>query len=613
MRVFVAFSLVLPLTASAWADQAYTLLDPVVVTATRTPEKASRTLASVSVITRDAIELRQAQTVVDALRSTPGLAIANSGGRGRPTSVFLRGTESDHVLVLVDGVKVGSPTLGSFAFEDMPIDQIERIEVVRGPRSSLYGSEAIGGVIQIFTRKGGGPLSPRFSVTGGSYDTYMVAGGLSGGGDKGWFDVNLSYEDSAGFDACRGEPYVGGCFTDEPDDDGYRNTSGGARAGYRFTDRAEVDIYWTQTQSNTEFDGTLFSGNRSDATRQVLGAKLSLMPLDNWDMRLSAGRSREDTDVFYFRDFVDRYDTQRDTGSWQNDLYLDDDHLVTLGLDYQVDRVDATVDYAEDSRHDVGIFGEYQGRFGAHEVNLSLRHDDNQQFGGQVTGSAAWGYDVREDLRLLLSYGTAFKAPTFNELYFPFFGNPNLDPEESVSLEVGVAGDYGVGTWSLSLYQTDIDQLIAFDALSNTAANVDSARIRGLELMTNARIEDWELGANLTLMDPENHSNGPDYGNLLARRPQQSFRLDLDRTFGKWRAGGSIIVSGRRFDDFANRVRLDGFTLVDLRADYLLTKSIRVQGRVENLLDEDYETAAYYNQPGRSVFLTVRYAAHGRP
>ena len=608
MRVFVAFSLLLPLSLPAWAEPASTLLDPIVVTATRTPETASRTLTSVSVITRETIDRRQALTVIDALRGTPGLSIANSGGRGQPTSVFMRGTESDHVLVLVDGVKVGSPTLGGVTFENMPIDQIERIEVVRGPRSSLYGSEAIGGVIQIFTRKGGGPLSPRLSVTGGSYNTYKVAGGLSGGGDKGWFDVSLSYEDSGGFDACRGEPFVGGCYTDEPDDDGYRNTSGGVRAGYRFSDRAEVDIHWTWTKSNTDYDGNLYSGNRSDTLGQVLGAELSLMPLDNWDMKLSAGRSWEDADVSYFGDFVERYETERNIASWQNDLYLADDHLLTLGLDYQVDRVDATVDYAEDSRDDVGVFGEYQGSFGANEVNLSLRHDDNQQFGGQNTGSAAWGYDLGNDLRLLLSYGTAFKAPTFNELYFPYFGNPDLDPEESESLEIGVAGVYPVGTWSLNMYQTNIDQLIAFDAQSNAAANIDSARIRGLELVTNARIDDWELGANLTLMDPVNRSNGPDSGNLLARRPEQTFRVDLDRTFGKWRAGGSVFVSGRRFDDFANRVRLDGFTLVDLRADYALTRSISVQGRVENLLGEDYETAAYYNQPGRSFFLTVRYA-----
>ncbi|MEA3278376.1 MAG: TonB-dependent vitamin B12 receptor [Pseudomonadota bacterium] len=605
----ILFSLVL-LSSSASVSAAVedtTELNPIIVTATRTAQTADETLASVTVVTREEIERRQARSVPDALRGIPGLAIANSGGRGQPTSFFLRGSNADHVLVLIDGVKVGSATLGLTPFQDLPIDQVERIEVVRGPRSSLYGSEAIGGVIQIFTRKGGGPLRPRLTVGGGTYKTVNASLGLSGGGDNGWFDASVRFEDTEGFNACNGEPFVGGCFTIEPDKDGYRNVAGNARAGYRFGDFGEVDITWLRSENDTEFDGTLFSGNESKSVQQVLGGKASLFPVENWNLILSAGRSWDESDIFFNGDFLDRFETKRDTLSWQNDLYLGDDHILTAGIDYEDDRVDGTVDYTVDSRSDTGIFGQYQGGFGGHEVKASLRQDDNEQFGSHTTGDAAWGYSLENGLRLTASYGTAFRAPTFNQLYFPFFGNADLDPEQSRSAELGISGTLDIGRWSLNIYQTDIDDLIAFDAFAQSAANINTARIRGAEAVGTARIAGWDLNANLTLLDPQNRSSGPDKGNLLPRRPQQTFRLDLDRGFGKIRAGGTLFVSGRRYDDLANNVRLDGFALVDLRAEYDFSTSLRLQGRIENLFDEDYETAAYYNQAGRSFYLTLRY------
>ena len=584
-----------------------TELDPVVVTATRTAETADQTLASVTVIDRADIERMQARSVPDALRGIPGLSISNSGGRGQPTTFFLRGTDSDHVLVLIDGVKVGSPTLGPAPFQDYPIDQIERIEVVRGPRSSLYGSEAIGGVIQIFTRKGGGPLTPRVSLGGGSYRTFNGSFGLAGGGNEGWFDAGVRYEDSGGFNACNGEPAVAGCFVFEPDHDGYRNVAGHARAGYRLGDGATVDVHWMRSNTDTEFDGTEFGGNESSTVQQVLGAKASLYPLKDWNLTLAGGRSWDQLDVSYQGSFLDRFDTTRDTLSWQNDVSLGNNHVLTAGIDYQHDRVDSTVDYTEDSRSNTGVFGQYQAGVGNHLVKASLRHDHNEQFGGHTSGEGSWGYTLANGLRVTASYGTAFKAPTFNDLYFPFFGNPNLDPETSRSAELGVAGEWGVAQWSVNVYQTDIDDLIAFDATAQAAANIDSARIRGLEAVGSTRIASWDLSANLTLLDPKNRSSGPTKGNLLPRRPEQSFRLDLDRTFGHFLVGGTLLAAGRRFDDFANEIRLDPYAVVDLRAEYDLTKSLRLQGRVENLFDEDYETAAYYNQPGRSLYLTLRY------
>lgn len=601
--VFLWFGL--PLAA---ASEEVITLAPLVVTATRTAETTDETLASVTLVDRREIERLQARSVADALRGVPGLAIANSGGRGQPASFFLRGSDSDHVLVLIDGVKVGSPTLGVAPFQDFPIDQVERIEVVRGPRSSLYGSEAIGGVIQIFTRKGGGTLTPRASFGGGSYGTANASLGLSGGGESGWFDLSGRVEDSTGFNACNGLPFVAGCFVDQPDRDGFSNRAGHARAGYRFQDLVEVDLHWLGSRSDTEYDGSPFGGNRSSATQQIAGGKLVWYPRSDWTQTLAGGRSWDDLKVFYEAAFVDRFDTTRDTLSWQNDIVLGTDQLFTAGLDWQNDQVEGTVDYSVTARRNRGLFAEYQGGFADQLIKLSGRHDHNEQFGGHDSGNLAWGYRLGNGWRLSASYGTAFKAPTFNDLYYPFFGNPSLEPETSQSLEVGIAGDLAGGTWSLNLYRTKIEDLIAFDAIEQHPANIDAARILGLEAVLATRVLDWDLSTNLTLLNPENRSSGPDQGNQLPRRPKQSLRLDLDRSFGDLSLGGTVYAVGQRYDDLANRFELDPYLRLDLRAEYRLDAVLSLQARIENLLDADYETAAFYNQPGRAFYVTLRYA-----
>ena len=609
----MAAALSLPIGLPVHAETQTLILDPLVVTATRTPESEDRTLASVSVIDREEIERRQFRSVPDALRGLPGVSISSSGGAGQPASVFLRGTNAGHVLVLIDGVKVGSATLGTAPLQDLPIDRIERIEVVRGPRSSLYGSEAIGGVIQIFTRRGGGDLRPRFSVGAGSFDTASIAGGISGGGERGWFDLGANMEQTEGINACDGRAFpFAGCGVDEPDRDGYRNLGVSARAGYEFSDKAKVDFSLLTSENRTDFDGSIFSGNLSRSDQQVFGVEGTLRPLDPWTLILSAGRSQDTyrafySDVFVRERFVDSFETERDSFGIQNDLALIPGQLFTLGLDYQVDRISGTVDYTDDSRSNTGVYGQYLGSIGANELAASLRYDDYQQFGGQTTGNLAWGYLFDQGIRVSLSYGTAFKAPTFNDLYYPGFGNPNLAPEESASVELGLSGTLPLGRWEMSLYETDIDDLITFDAVTFAPANIASARIRGFEAFGMLRIQEWDLGASLTLLDPENRSNGPNQGNLLPRRPEQMVQLDLDRQFERWSAGLSIYVAGRTFDDLANKERLDGYALLGLRAEYAFTPAVRIQGRLENALDEDYQTAYLFNQPGRAFYLTLRY------
>ena len=590
------------------AVDAPTELDPVVVTATRTPEPESAILASVSVIERAEIERRQALSLPDLLRGLPGVAVNTGGGPGQPASIFLRGTNAGHVLVLVDGMKVGSASLGTVPFQDLPLAQIDRVEVVRGPRSSLYGSEAIGGVIQIFTRRGGGPLTPRVSLSAGSYGTAGLSGGLSGGGDQGWLNLGGSFERTDGFNACEGQPVpFAGCGVYQPDRDGYRNQGASARAGYRFSERAELDLHLLSSDNETDFDGGPFSGNSSRSEQRVLGATARLVPLDPWTLTLSGGRSQDQYRAYYAGAFLDRFDTERDLVTLQSDLAVLPGQLATLGLDYQVDRVDGTVDYTEDSRDNLGVFGEYQAEWRGLATKLSLRQDDNQQFGSHATGSLALGQAFTNGVRTTLSYGTAFKAPTFNDLYYPVFGNPTLSPEESRSLELGLGGSLAAVRWDLRLYQTDIDELIAFDPFSYQVSNIDEARIRGLEASTSLVLWGWDLSGNLTVLDPENRTNGPNRGNVLPRRPQESLTLDLRRQLGPWSLGATLNYAGRRFDDLANRVRLDPYTLLDLRAEYGLSESVRLQGRIANLLDTDYETADFYNQAGRALYVTLRY------
>ena len=580
--------------------------DPIVVTATRSAQTADEALASVTVITRDDIERQQAQSVPALLRGVPGVNVVNNGGLGKATSVFMRGTESDHVLVLIDGIKVGSATLGSTAFEHIPVEQIERIEVVRGPRSSLYGSEAIGGVIQIFTRKGGGSFTPFFSVGGGTYGTYSASAGLSGGGERGWYSVNASTVDTDGFNACNGKPFPngGGCFTVEPDKDGYQNVSASLRAGYRFDNGLEVDGHALRATGDTEFDGSF--GNESETVQQVVGGSARYSPTNIWRVTLTAGRSRDESDISLEGDFQNLIDTERDTVSIQNDVAIRDNDLLTVGVDYHDDRA-TTTSFGDVSRDNAALFAQYQFAVAASDLQFSLRRDDNEQFGKRTTGGAAWGYALSQDLRLTVAYGTAFKAPTFNELYYPFFGNPEIRPEESRSVEIGLRGKTAWGGWSFNLYETRVDDLIAFDAATFLAANIEEARIRGAEATLAVQLEQWTLNTSFTLLNPDNLTDNANGGNVLPRRAQRSLRLDADRPLGKFNLGATFVAEGGRYDDLANTRRLGGYGTVDLRAEYLLAKAWRVQMRLDNALDKDYETAEFFNQPGRSLFVTLRY------
>jgi vitamin B12 transporter len=588
----------------------HTLLKDQLVTATRTAQTAEQSLAAVTVFDRAQIEQSQASSVPELLKKVPGVSLTSNGGPGKNTSLFMRGSESDHVLVLIDGVKVGSVSSGGAALQDLPLELIERIEVVRGPRSSLYGSEAIGGVIQIFTRKGAGAgIKPFFSAGYGTHDSYNGSAGVSGGAGNAWYSLALSGLDSDGIN-------VKSAATSgyEDDADGYRNLSAVFSAGYRFANGLELDANLLQAKSHNDYDQvnrkrTAGFHAHADGETRVVGARARFAPLEPWRVTLQAGRSEDKSDAYQDGAFFSRFDSRRDSASWQNDLTLTPGHTLSLGADYQHDQVNGSTAYAEDSRDNSGAFVQYLGEVGRHDWQVSLRRDDNQQFGRHDTGNIGYGYALSDWLRATLSYGTAFKAPTFNELYYPGYGNPELDAETSKSLEAGLAGQHAWGRWSVNAFRTVIEDLIAYDASIRAPANVDEARIRGVELVLASQVLGWDWNANYTLMEPENRSSGANDGNELARRAKQLFNLDLDRRLGAFSLGVSLHAEGQRFDDLANRKELSGFATLDLRGEYRIDPEWRLQTRVANLLDADYETAQGFNQPGQAVYLSLRYQA----
>ncbi|GHA80608.1 TonB-dependent vitamin B12 receptor [Cognatilysobacter bugurensis] len=591
------------LIAPAHAAPDATDLDEVVVTATRTARTQDQTLASVTVIDREQIERLQPLSLPDLLRGLPGISIANNGGPGKATSLFLRGTESDHTLVLIDGLRLGSATTGGASLQDIPVDQIERIEIVRGPFSSLYGADAIGGVIQIFTRRPQTGFAPNASVSVGSFDTLHASAGIAGRSDAGWYSLQAAHVGTEGINAMR---------TDlSADLDGYYNDSLSLRVGTRVAEAWTLEAHALQANTRNEYDGSF--NNLTKGEQRVVGGRARFSPSAAFALTFQLGRTADLSDNF--GDFSTTFDTVRELGSVQADIGIEPG-LLTLGADWRSDEVATGPEqepYDVTQRITRGAFAQWQQEFGAHALQLNARHDDDTQFGGHTTGSALWGWELTDSLRLTASAGTAFKAPTFNELYFPNYGNPRLAPEASRSVELGLRGHHDSMNWGLSAFETRVDDLIAYDATLTDddhpfgqPNNIEEARIRGAEATFDVDVSGWLVRANATWVDPRNEV-GRNAGRLLPRRARVTGRLDLDRAFGDFTAGLSVSGAGERYDDVANRNRLGGYGLVDLRLGYVINPAWSVQVTAGNVFDRAYETARFYNQPGRHYLFTVRY------
>ena len=628
LRVLLTRTIFLSSCLAATAVQAAERLDPIVVTATRAPQTVEQTLSSVTIIEREEIERLQPQQFTDLLRGRAGIGVSDTGPFGKTSSVFTRGTNSNHTLLLVDGVRMGSATTGSPAWQYLPPSEIERVEIVRGPRTSIYGSDAIGGVLQVFTREGReGPPRVNAFVGGGSFNSRELGAGVAGGTADTRYSLSASHFDTDGIDVLTG---VG-----DDDPDGYDNTSVSGKIRHRFDHGVEVFGSLLYSEGRTEFDADEFifdpetfelvdvrpfAPAYSDYRQSAVRVGLRTAFTDIWDTQLALSQSRDELFTLEGGSVADResrFDTRRDMADWQNTISLGGDWLLLAGIDAYEDRVNSTEAFAEDSRYNVGIYSVVDGQIGRHDLTASLRRDDNEQFGGKTTGQLGWGLPVSGTTRLRASAGTAFNAPSFNELYFPgsafFQGNPDLDPEESRTVEFGARYASGPVFIDAALFHTRIDDLIANvtdDRGRFSPQNVEKARIQGLDLEAGYQIGDWVARAALTVLDAEDR----DTGNELRRRPPASARLDIDRRIGNLSVGGSLMGQARSFEDSDNTDRLSGFATFDLRASYAIDREWTVSASAQNLFDRDYVVSRQfgtdYNQPGRGVFVTLNYQQH---
>ncbi|OOZ36052.1 TonB-dependent vitamin B12 receptor [Solemya velesiana gill symbiont] len=585
------------------------MLAPVVVTASRTAETADQALSSVTIIEREEIARYQATDITALLTGLAGVNIAANGGMGKNKAVHLRGTNSSHTLLLIDGIRVGSATLGTPAWSLIPINDIERIEIVRGPRSSLYGSDAIGGVIQIFTRKRGDEHKTTLEAGIGSNNRAKLGAGISGGNKNGRYNLTISGERTDGYDTH---------VDTETDDDGYDNISINAGFNRKLSETVELSGQLLRSQGENEFDGNSYNGNTSDYLEQSAGLAVTAQINDLWESTLRLGQSRNESDDYYNGSYVSSFNTRRDQLSWENNFHLNDSNLLTAGFDYLDDHVSGSQAYSITERSNKALFAQHRFFGEVSDLQVGLRIDDNQQFGKHTTGNIAWGLSLDENLRLTASAGSAFKAPTFNDLYWPATpwssGNPGLQPEKARSYELGLEGSWSAFQWSIRAYRSKIENLIDWACTANCndadpwndfwqPSNVGNAKTEGLELQASTNLHGWDSRFTINLLDPTDESTG----NTLPKRAKGSLRIDLDRTFGRWNLGGTLLGESGRWNNPDNTVRLGGYAIVDLRAGYRLNPEWQIRGTIDNLLDRDYETSDGYPMPGRDFFLSVVY------
>ena len=581
------------LATSVHADDV-TRQPDVVVTASRMPQPVEATLADVSVITRADIDASAAHDLGDLLRLQAGVDIARTGGPGSQTSLFLRGTNNNHVLVLVDGIRVAALGTGVFTWETLPLDTVERIEIVRGPRASYWGSDAIGGVVQIFTRKLEGP---RVSVGYGTYGDANANAGIGQRGDRGGFSVQVGKRDVDGFPSQNENG-----FGYEPKDHGFDNrhlvAGGDLRVGTQ-----TLALNAVRSEGDVEF-----AGGESGFTQQAVVASLAGPLGTRWQHRLEAGQSREDYETpVYFTAYASR----RNSLGWQNAFDLAEGQRLIAGIDHQrergenIDTFGGTPVYRE-SRRNTGVYAGWQAAFGALDSELSLRHDDNSVFGSANTGSAALGWRFSDGLRAYASHGKAFRGPSLNEQYSPGFGglyagNPDLDPETSRSTEIGLEATPAEGQrFKASVYRTRVRNLISFTGTDFQAENVARARIDGSELAYDGRFGIWQVGATMTWQDPRNE----DTDTALLRRPKHKATARLERRFGDaLRLGAEVLYAGQRDD--VGGLGLPSYTLFNIRGSWQLNETWKTVARVENAGNRDYELARGYNTPGRAGYLEL--------
>jgi vitamin B12 transporter len=593
---------VLPLAlAAAFPSFSQTRTAPqlreMVVTATRSAQPLSDVVADVTIIDRDHIERSGAAGLADVLKRVPGIEMSRNGGPGATTSVFLRGAESRFTAVYIDGVRVDSQATGGAAWESIPLALIDRIEVLRGPAGAVYGSDALGGVIQIFTKRGEDGFAPFVGVGVGSYNTRKLDAGFSGA--SGGFDyaLGLAHEQSDGFNA-RTVP------TQNPDRDDYRSQSANLRLGFQVNQAHRLEATYLASEMDSGYDNGLGQDDRNLHKLHALGLNWQAQWTDAWRTRLSISDS---SDRYESRPSPYLTLTRLRGYTLQNEFRLGS-HLLTAALERKEDHLENTP--IDQGRSQNALALGYGFTEKSHTVQLNLRHDKDSEFGGKTTGSAAYAYAFTPQLRATASAGTAFRAPTLYQR-FSEYGVATLVPESSRNVELGLRWSQGASSVGLVAYRNKVDNLIAYVGGAGPCAspwgcysNTAHAEYSGATLSASHAVGGINLAASLDLQNPRDL----DTGKQLARRAKQHGTLSADTRVGGWLLGAEAQFSGKRFDDAANTKVLSGYTLLNLNASTPLAKDWTLLARVDNLADKQYELARTYATAGRSLYVGVKWA-----
>ncbi len=590
-------------------------LDTVVTTATRTPQRLSEVLADLTVITRADIERQAAASVADLLRNSGCAEMVRNGGPASTTSLFLRGADARHTLVLVDGVRMDSQATGGASWPGIPLAQVERIEVLKGPASAIYGSDAVGGVVQIFTRKGGPKASADLGIGVGNLGTRKLDGGLFG--SAGIFDyaASLAAERSDGFNSTLDVP---GSFSYIPDRDGWRKHQASLRLGAQLADGQRVEGIVIKNHVNGQYDSSKSQPLNDDhALQDTDAARLAWTA--QWapalQTQLSYGESR------------DRYETRPSpyvTVTHVKNLALTGSYRLGAGqqLSFQAERIEDRLDNSGlvtagvGKRHRNAIGAGYLFNAGPWSLQAHARHDDDSQFGGIDTGTLLAGYELAPGLRLVGSVGNAFRAPTLYQqgtVYGPDLSKPGvkpLDAEHGHNVELGLK--YGVGETEVSAtaYRNRVGNLIVFGAAGSCNSafgcyqNVATARLQGISLAGATRLGLVNLRATLDLQAPKDSSTGL----LLARRAKRLGTINADTELGDWLFGAGVQASGRRFDNAANTRQLGGYALFNVNAQYKISRELKLQLNVDNAFDRETSTAYGYASAPRTVLVSLRWS-----
>ncbi len=631
-RSLAAACCLFPLAVTAQttaSDAAVPTLKDIVVTPSRSAEPLADAIGDVTVIGPDQLTEARGDSIAEIIGRAPGVQFISYGGPQTATGLFIRGANSNQTLVLIDGMRINGSTAGSISFPAIDPAMIERIEILRGAASSLYGSDAIGGVVNIITKKGAQdrPLSAWANVGYGSYETAKSSLGLSGASD-GWdYSFSTSAATSKGFDALRrrkaNNSVIAGYY---PDKDGYRSHAVSGTLGYRWAEGHRIGLTAYNGYTNGDYDNefTPYPNTYAIDRQQAYSLGSTDRITDWWESDLRFGFTKDSNDNR--SDTSSVFSSLKRHYSWINTFKLNTDHRISVLLEHQEERVQSTTTrYAQDARNTNAAALIYKGRIDRLHTQASVRNDNISGYGNQTTGSLGLDFDLTDAWQIGVAGNTGFHAPTFNDLYYPFelytwggfptgsyTGNPDLKPEKSRNIEAHVQYQTADTLFRATIYQNKIRNLIATDTAetapwfyATTIRNINQATIRGLTLSGEHTLGDTTIRASADFLDPRNDTPASGEGTRLVRRARQVFHASIEHRIQALKLGAEYQYTGNRYEDAANKTRLGGYSLVNLTAAYDFSKSLGVQVRWNNVLDKDYVLVDGYNTPGSNVFVNL--------